>query len=101
MAEKTITPEQVRKISALCNLNLTEGEVAVFSKLLTDTLDYINVLGELDTSKTPATYQVTGLKNIFLQDGQAARRTTLSLTDSLQNASEVIDNLFATKAVKD
>jgi len=101
VAEKTITPEQVRKIAALCNLNLTEGEVVVFSKLLTDTLDYINVLDELDTSKTPETYQVTGLKNVFLQDGQIEGHNTLSLRTALQNAPEIINDLFATKAVKE
>ena len=97
MAESTISKEQVLHIAKLCNLTLSEEEITRLSALLTETLDYINVLDELDTSDIPETFQVTGLTNIFMQADEAP--TTLSKEATLSNAKEVIKGMFATQAV--
>jgi Asp-tRNA(Asn)/Glu-tRNA(Gln) amidotransferase C subunit len=65
--------------------------------MLGDALDYIDVLNELNTEKVSETYQVTGLTNVFQKDGEKV--TTLSQKEALSNASEVIDEMFATKAI--
>ncbi len=95
--EKNITAEQVKKIATLCKLKLTEEEVKKLSKLLSETLDYINVLDELDVTNTPETFQVTGLTNVF-QDGSS---NTLSKKEALSNSKEIIRGMFATEAVFD
>lgn len=99
MAETKITKEQVKKIVQLCNLNLSDEEINKFADVLTDTLDYINVIEELDTANTSETYQVTGLENVFMREGENKR--TLSKKDALSNAKEVVRDLFTTEAVFD
>lgn len=99
MVETKITEKQVKKIAQLCNLVIDAADLEKFAKMFTDTLDYINVLEELDTSSTKETYQVTGLTNVFMKDGENV--ATLSKEDALKNASEVVRGLFATKAVFD
>ncbi len=95
--EKNITTEQVKKIAKLCKLTLTEEEIKKLSKLLSETLDYVNVLDELDVSKVSETFQVTGLTNVF-QDGFS---NTLSKEEALVNSKEIIKGMFATEAVFD
>ncbi len=67
--------------------------------MLTDTLDYIDILEELDTKTTPETYQVTGLTNVFQKEEE--KPTTLAKEKALANAKEVIRSMFATEAVFD
>ncbi len=97
MAETTISKEQVLHLAQLCNLTLTDDEIARLSKMLTETLDYVNVLDELDTSSVSETFQVTGLTNVFQNPNDPA--TTLTKDAALSNAKEVIKGMFATKGV--
>ncbi len=97
--EQKITKEQVEHIAKLCNLNLTPEQTDRLSSLLTQTLDYINILEELDTKDIGETYQVTGLTNVFQQEGEIP--TTLTKKESLSTAMEVVDGKFATKAIFD
>lgn len=92
---EVVTKDDVKKIARLSNLNLTKEEVTKFSRLFTDTLEYMDKLNELDTSEVKETYQVTGLTNVFQDDGVK----TLSQNDALSNAKEEIDGHFATEAV--
>lgn len=99
MAETKVTHKQIEKIAQLCNLDLSQEEISKLSNVLTDTLDYINVLEELDTSRVKETFQVTGLKNVFMKGNE--NKKTLSKKEVLSNAKEVINDLFVTKAVFD
>ena len=65
MTKEKISKEQVLHIANLCNLTLSEKEIDKLSEMLTDTVDYIKILEELDTSNTLETYQVTGKTNVF------------------------------------
>lgn len=99
MTKEKISKEQVLHIANLCNLTLNEKEIAKLSEMLTDTVDYIKILEELDTKDTPETYQVTGKTNVFQKDNE--KKTTLSQKEALSNAKEEIKSMFATKAVFD
>ena len=94
-----VSKQEVEKLAKLSNLTLTAEEVDKFSKLFTETLKYMDILNELDTSKTRETYQVTGLNNVFQKDSE--ERETLNQKDALSNAREVKDGLFVTKGVFD
>jgi aspartyl-tRNA(Asn)/glutamyl-tRNA(Gln) amidotransferase subunit C len=98
MSDNTITKEDVRKVADLSSLELTDAEVEEFSKLLTDTLAYMDVINELDTSDVTETYQVTELSNVY-QDGSVVN--SLPVADVLQNANDDIDGHFGTEAVFD
>lgn len=58
-----LTADQVRHISRLARLQLTETEVAKFTQDLSAVLDYVEKLKELDTSDVGETNQVTNLNN--------------------------------------
>lgn len=98
MAETKITKEQVKKVSKLVKLNLSEAETEKYAEKFTDTLKYINVLNELDTQNVAETYQVTGLNNVY----QTAENTvTVSKVKALANANKVKKDLFVTTGVFD
>jgi aspartyl-tRNA(Asn)/glutamyl-tRNA(Gln) amidotransferase subunit C len=60
--------EQVRHIAKLARLGLSDEEVKKFSTQLTNILQYVEVLGEVDTSNVEPTNQVTGLTNVMRPD---------------------------------
>lgn len=95
--KKVVTIEDVKKVAELCVLELNDQELEHFSKIFTDTLEYIEVLDELKLEDTPETYQVNGLKNVYQGDNNA----TLSQKAALSNASNVKNSLFCTSAVFD
>lgn len=93
---KIIGIKQVEKVGKLSKLKLNESEKIKLLELFTETLDYINVLDELNLNKVAETYQVTGLINVFLQEENTV---TLSQKEVLSNAGKVIKDLFATAQV--
>ena len=88
----------VEHVASLCNLSLSAKEVKKLQKILSDTLDYIKILEELDTRDVAETYQVTGLVNVYKDDDV---RNSLDRTKALQNSKKVVDNKIATEAVFD
>jgi len=63
-----LTEEQVRHVAKLARFKLTDKEVGCFTRQLSEVLDYIEVLNEVDTENVEPTYQVTGLKNVLEKD---------------------------------
>ena len=98
MSKSHITKEQARHIAELVNLEIT-GQEEKFMRMLSETLDYIEILDELDTKDVDETYQVTGLTNVY-QEGDL-QDATLSQKDAMSNASEKAGNLFVTEGVFD
>ena len=92
-----ISKDQVKHVADLANIPLVEGEDKVFSKMFSDTLDYINILKELNTKGIEETYQVTGLINVYQKGDE--NDVTLSQSEALQNAVEKDRGLIVTKGV--
>lgn len=63
-----LSKEQVRHTAKLARLKLTEEEVELYSRQLSQVLDYMDILDEVDTSSVEPTSQVTGLKNVYRED---------------------------------
>lgn len=82
---------QVKHIAKLANLRLTDKEVKKFSKQLSETLDYIKILDELDTSKVKPTSQVTGKYNQFRED---KIEKSFSQREALSNAKKTHKGYF-------
>lgn len=93
-----ITKDDVQKIADLTNIPLGDSELAEFSEIFSDTLEYIEVLDELATSNVKETFQVNGLTNVFQSPDLSE---TLSQEEALSNASLPKDKLFGTRAVFD
>ena len=64
----SLSKDQVRHIAKLARLRLSDTETEKFSKELTNILQYVDMLGEVDTSGVEATAQVTGQTNSFRTD---------------------------------
>lgn len=93
-----LTKDQVRHVARLAGFTLSEKEVAKFQKQLSDTLEYVSVLDELDTSKIEATGQVTGLENVFREDRPTS---SLSQKEVLSNAPSEHNGFFKVKGIFD
>ncbi len=94
-----ITIEDTKHVAQLSNLDLSEKDLQKLTAMFSDTLDYIAVLEELDTSSVKETFQVTGLKNVFQDRGVSDQELTQE--EALKNASEASQGKFVTEAVFD
>lgn len=97
MVKAKLTKDQVKHIAKLANLSLTEKEMAKFQKQLSEILDYVEVLNELNTKKVEPTSQVTGLENVFREDKKCSSLTqeqALSGTQSKQKGFFKIKAIF-------
>ena len=59
----TLTEEQARKIAHLARLNISDDEATKYAKQLSDVLQNMEILQELDTTGVQPAAQVTGLEN--------------------------------------
>lgn len=60
--------KDVQYLAQLSSLRLGDEEAEALRSDLEDIIDYITLLGELDTSGVEPTYQVTGLENVWRED---------------------------------
>jgi aspartyl-tRNA(Asn)/glutamyl-tRNA(Gln) amidotransferase subunit C len=63
-----LSKEEVVKIADLSRLGLSDLELDKFGRQLTDILEYVDILSEVDTSNIEPTYQSTGLTNVVEED---------------------------------
>ncbi|MDD5103822.1 MAG: Asp-tRNA(Asn)/Glu-tRNA(Gln) amidotransferase subunit GatC [Candidatus Peribacteraceae bacterium] len=80
----SLSPAQVRHIAKLARLTLSDKEVSKFSRELTQILDYIGKLKEVDTKGVEPMTQITGLGNITRHDTVIGRPAS---TEALLAAS--------------
>lgn len=69
-----LTRDDILHLAKLANLQLSEDEIAKYLEQFEQTLEYVENLKELDTSKTQPTSQVTNLENVYFQDGTINER---------------------------
>jgi aspartyl-tRNA(Asn)/glutamyl-tRNA(Gln) amidotransferase subunit C len=88
--------DYVKKQAQVVGLTISDEEAEKLTQNFEQTLKYMNLLNELDTSDVKPTYQTSGNINVF-QD--KSLNTTLLTEDVLQNAHNVLNNLIASKGV--
>ncbi len=88
--------DDVKKVAKLAKFKLSGDEETKFQSLLSEALEYIKVLEELDTKNVEPTSQVTGVTNVLDED---VIRPSLSVEEVLQNARIRDGDYFATDAV--
>ena len=91
-----LTPEEVRHVAMLARLGLTDGEVETMRVQLAQLLDYIAVLGEVDTSTVEPTAQVLAQSNVLRAD---VARPSLEPHEVLANAPHKEKQFFRVPAV--
>ena len=90
------TLEDIEKLSELVKLPVSEVEKEDLSGMLSQTTLYMDMLNEIDTSSVEATYQVTGLQNVYQDE---TLNKTLTQEEVLQNAKIKKDGMIGTSAV--
>lgn len=96
MAKTKLTKSKVTHIAKLAGLELSEKEIKKFQKQLSDILEYVGQLDELDTSGVEPTSQVTGLENVFRED---EARPSLTQKEVLSGAKKKQKNFFKIKVI--
>ena len=63
-----ITSDDVRKVSKLARLDITDESIEIYSKQLEKILDYIAQLEQIDTNNVPPTTRAVEVLNVFRED---------------------------------
>ncbi|MEK7202717.1 MAG: Asp-tRNA(Asn)/Glu-tRNA(Gln) amidotransferase subunit GatC [Patescibacteria group bacterium] len=63
-----LSKQEIQHIAKLARLELTEQELEKYNEQLSDILNYIDQLKEVDVSGVEPTAQVAGLENVLRED---------------------------------
>jgi len=96
MESSKITKENIKHLSDLANLKLTDRDFKKFPKQLSEILDYFKLLNQLNIKKVEPTAQTTGLENITREDKPDK---SLDSDQVLSNVKKKHKNFFIVKAV--
>lgn len=91
-----ITEQTVRHVALLSRLELTDEEVAHFTKDLRRIVDYVEKLGELDLTGIEPTSHSLKLENVFRDD---VVRPSLTAAEAMANAPDSEADCFKVSAV--
>lgn len=102
MAMAKLDPASVKHVAHLARLPLTEKEIKLYSKQLSEVVTYIDQLNEVDTDNIEPTSQTTGLTNVTRIDGIDASSVltsdeALSGTDKTHNGYFVVPMLLTNR----
>jgi len=86
-----LTKETVTKVAHLARLKLSEAELDLFTTQLGQVLDYVELLGELDTSTVEPMAHVAEIANVFRDD---EIRPSLARAAALSNAPKTDGKYF-------
>ena len=78
-----ISQAQVEKVALLARLELSDAELGKMTTQLAQIVEYVEILGELDTDQIPPMAHPLDLRNDFAPDQV---RPSLDRSDALQNA---------------
>jgi aspartyl-tRNA(Asn)/glutamyl-tRNA(Gln) amidotransferase subunit C len=93
-----LTPEQVRWVAHLARLELSDTELATMAQQLTQILDYVNLLQQVDATGVEPLAHPLPLHNVFRPDEAAP---SLPVVAALANAPDRRGDFFGVPAVLD
>jgi len=82
--------EDIQHIANLARLDLSDQELDIYGKQLSDILGYIEQLKEVDTEGVEPTAQVTGLENSWRED-EARVWDDFERVNAINQAPEIKD----------
>jgi len=94
MTKRSIDLDHLAK---LANLTISAEEKTSLAKQLEETVDYIEILRELDTSAVQPTSQVSGQKNVARKDKP---KKGLTQKEALANAPKQNSNYFVAPRIE-
>ena len=88
----------VLHVAKLAKLDLTEKEIEKFTDQLSNIVNFIGQLSEVDVKSMEPTSQTTGLENVYRQD-MVNPSQTLSLDEALSGTDKDYNNYFKVDAI--
>jgi len=82
---------EIEHLALLARLNLSVDEKKLFSRQIGSLIEYIDKLGELDTTDIEPTAHVLPMKNVFRKD---TLKPSLPREKALQNAPAKNDHFY-------
>src|SRR3989344_888450 len=98
MPKAKLDEKEIKHLAKLAGLELTHEEIKKYQEQLSETLDYVENLKELNVSKTLATNSAINLNNVYFTDGDLNKRK-LSEKEVFQNAKNKKKDHFAVKKI--
>lgn len=92
-----ISKDTIRHIAKLSRIRLNDEEVETFKSELSDILNYVEKLDQVDTEGVEPTAQVTGLENVMREDKEIDYGATRE--DLLENAPDQEDGYIKVRRV--
>lgn len=86
----------VKHIAKLANLVVEENQIPKFEKQLSEVLNYVKKLEEVDTKNIEPTSQVTGLENVAREDDT---HPSLAQEEAISQAKNTHNEFFQVKGV--
>lgn len=87
----SITKQDVEHVAKLARLGLSEEEKELFTKQLSDILEFADSLKKLDTKDVPPTSHAVPIKNVLREDKFVAFKDTEAI---LANGPDVEKHMF-------
>ena len=91
MTKQSITSDEVKKLAALSKLSITDDEVDKYSRELSDILDYVSQLENVDTRNVEPLLNVLDQVNDSKPDEP---KPSITQKLALKNAPKTSDELF-------
>lgn len=88
-----LTKDDVLHIANLANLHLDDASIKKFSEQLSETLNYVENLDELDTKNVHPTSHSTQVTNVYFEDGTECKRM-FTQEQALQNTKKKQKKMF-------
>lgn len=100
-----LTRDDVTHVAKLAKINLTEEETEKFLGQLSNIVNFISDLSEVDTTNIEPTNQTTGLTNVYREDivkpeALLTNDEALSGTDQTYNGYVKVDAILSERSSK-
>lgn len=91
-----LTDKDIKHVAKLANLKLTESEIKKYNDQLTEIVDYIEELSEVDTKGIEGAARTTTLENVFKED---VVKDSLTQKDALSGTENTHNGYFKVPAI--
>lgn len=98
MKKTVLKKEEIVHLGKLASMTLSNEEIKRFQNQLTETLNYVKNLQELDTNHVAVTDHTVEAKNVFFEDGEENARG-FAPEEALLNAKNKKNNYFIVKRI--
>lgn len=95
-----LSTSEVKHVAHLARLELSDKEVEIFKRQLSEVVDYMGKLKKVDISGSKAIIQTTELKNVLRSDEVEGERT-LGQEEALSGTESVVNGYFEVPALLD